>query len=277
MRKIDYDLLLHENKFHTHFISRQDPMNITMKNIQNHSHYEILYVIDGERILVAEKKQYLLNKNNIALIPPYTLHRTLKSVEYSSEKYKKYLINFTRDFIGKFAMSMDVDVFSVFSQNLILIQFDDEEAKFVENTMIQMLKYNNTGELCDEQMFRLLLCSLLTFFAKKLPKESAYKENLLTDKIITYMENNFDQDINLEVLAKQFYVSKYEISRMFVKNVGRIRIENSKKLLRETPLSITRISELAGFHSSSNFARVFKKSTGVSPVQYRKNLDNEIE
>jgi AraC-like DNA-binding protein len=54
-------------------------------------------------------------------------------------------------------------------------------------------------------------------------------------------------------------------------------VENSKKLLSETKLSITKISELTGFNSSSNFARVFKKLTGISPVQYRKDSvsDNE--
>ena len=148
-----------------------------------------------------------------------------------------------------------------------------------------MLEYNDNGNLYDEQMFKILLCGLLTFRAKKVTKETVYNETMITDKIIEYMEKNFEEDITLESLSKQFFISKYEISRVFSKNVGisfveyltRIRIENSKKLLKNTSLSITMISELTGFHSSSNFARVFKKITGVSPMSYRKENGNDIE
>ncbi len=285
MKKFEYDLLLAKNRLYTHYIAEQYLENVTMKNIHNHSHYEILYIYESERILIAEKKQYILNKNNVALIPPYTLHRTLGKSEQSNDKYKKYLINFTKEFVDKISIAMDVDVLTAFSQNQILVQLDDEETEFVKNIMTEMFKYNNTGDLCDEQMFLMLLGSLLTFFAKKVPKETIYKDNMLIDRIIKYMENNFEQEITLEILAKQFFVSKYEISRMFTKNVGisfveyltRIRIENSKKLLQDTSLSITRISEMAGFHSSSNFARVFKKATGISPVQYRRERENDVE
>ena len=248
--------------------------------MHNHSHYEILYIFGGERILIAEKKQYVLNKNSVALVQPYTLHKTIESAEYKQKKYRKYMINFTKDFIGNFQTAMEVDVFSAFQRNQVLFQLNDEEADFVKNIMMEMKKYNNAENSCDVQVFRLLLCSLLTFFAKKSEKETVYNDNILIDKIVDYLEKNYAQEITLDTLAKRFYISKYEISRMFTKNVGisfieyltRVRIENSKKLLLDTSLSITQISELAGFNSSSNFARVFKKITGVAPVQYRKNV-----
>ena len=279
MKKFEYDFLLGENKFYTHYISEQYIDNITMKNVHNHSHYEILYILDGERILFAEKKQYILNKNSVALVPPYTLHKTVENAEHRQKKYRKYMINFTKDFIGNFSTAMEVDVFSAFQQNQVIFQLNDEEADFVKNIMMEMLKYNDAENSCDVQVFRLLLCSLLTFFAKKSEKETVYNDNVLTDKIVEYLEKNYEQEITLDVLARHFYISKYEISRIFAKNVGisfveyltRVRVENSKKLLRDTPLSITQISELTGFNSSSNFARVFKKITSVSPVQYRKN------
>ena len=278
MKKFEYDILLGDNKFYTHYISEQYIDNITMKNMHNHSHYEILYILGGERILIAEKKQYTLNKNSIALVPPYTLHRTVCSSGDTKKKYKKYMINFTKDFIGNFSAAMEVDVFSAFLQNKILVSLEDGETDFVKNIMSEMMKYNDAENSCDVQIFKLLLCSLLTFFAKKVSKETVYNDNVLTDKIVNYIEKNFEQEITLDILAKQFYVSKYEISRMFTKNVGisfidyltRVRIENSKKLLLDTPLSVTKISELTGFNSSSNFARVFKKITGIAPLQYRK-------
>lgn len=284
MKKFEYDLLLGKHGLYTYGIIEQYQNNVTMKNIHHHSHYEILYIFESERTLVAEDKQYVLDKNHIALIPPYTLHRTVGK-QGTGGKYKKYMINFTKTFVEKLSALMAVDLFSAFKKEQILIQLDDEEVSFVKNTMLEMFKYNSGGEVYDEQMFLMLLGCLLSFFAKKTAKENGYKENMLVDRMIQYMENNFEQDITLESMAKQFFISKYEISRMFTKNVGisflkclnRIRIEQAKKMLLETTVSITQISDMTGFHSPSNFARVFKKTTGIAPVQYRKENGNIVE
>lgn len=158
----------------------------------------------GERILIAEKKQYVLNKNSVALVPPYTLHKTIESAEYKQKKYRKYMINFTKDFIGNFQTAMEVDVFSAFQRNQVLFQLNDEEADFVKNIMMEMKKYNNAENSCDVQVFRLLLCSLLTFFAKKSEKETVYNDNILIDKIVDYLEKNYAQEITLDTLAKLF-------------------------------------------------------------------------
>jgi transcriptional regulator GlxA family with amidase domain len=56
--------------------------------------------------------------------------------------------------------------------------------------------------------------------------------------------------------------------------IKRIQLESARRLLSTTPLDITRITELAGFSSSNAFARIFRKKTGMSPLQYRKSKTN---
>ena len=109
MKKFEYDILLGDNKFYTHYISEQHLENVAMRNMHNHSHYEILYILGGERVLIAEKKQYTLNKNSVALVPPYTLHRTTASGKDTNNRYKKYMINFTKDFIRNFSAIANPD------------------------------------------------------------------------------------------------------------------------------------------------------------------------
>ena len=279
MRKIEYDVLLYNNRMHNHFIYEETVKDVQMNSMHTHSHYEILYIYEGEReLFVEEGKTYAINKNRIAFIPPYILHKT---VGLNGSTQKKLLINFTKDFVDSISKFLNVDILSVFLRQTV-IHIDGDEVAFVINTMREMIKYNNSEDLFDEQMFLMLLCSLLTFFAKKVQNTvEADNSSVLMDRIIKYMEKNFNQEITLEVLAKQFYVNKYEISRMFTKNIGvsfveylaRIRIENAKELLRGTSLSITRIAEFSGFHSSSNFARVFKSKTGISPKKYRSGYE----
>ena len=275
MKKVDYDILLYNNKVHSHYMSKQERVRHGMHDMHNHAHYEILYIFKGERILYVEKEKYLLNKNTIAVLPPYLLHRTTCSPDDTPSKFH---IGFTKDFVDKMIKILDIDVLSVFSNNRHVISVDDQTGETVKNLMEKMLKCNDENDVYNDQMFLLMLCELLTIFSKINHKDQGYTENALMDKMIEYVETNFAEEITLDVLAKHFYINKYEISRMFTKNMGisfvkyltRVRIEYSKNLLSNTELSITQVADLAGFQSPSNFTRVFSGKIGMSPSQYRK-------
>lgn len=53
--------------------------------------------------------------------------------------------------------------------------------------------------------------------------------------------------------------------------IDRIRLSKAKQYLKDTELSILQISNLLSYNDSSNFARAFKKWTGTSPLNFRKN------
>jgi len=56
----------------------------------------------------------------------------------------------------------------------------------------------------------------------------------------------------------------------FIDYLNHVRILEAQKLLNETGMNITMVSEKVGFESSSHFGRVFKAISGISPTQYRK-------
>jgi two-component system response regulator YesN len=49
-------------------------------------------------------------------------------------------------------------------------------------------------------------------------------------------------------------------------------MEEAKKLLKDTSLSIVAIASQVGYEDASYFSKVFKRYVGISPAQYRKNL-----
>ena len=73
------------------------------------------------------------------------------------------------------------------------------------------------------------------------------------------------------------YLSPAYFSRIFKKETGatfnsflnEVRIEKSKALLRNNDLKMVDIALMVGFESQSYFTKVFKKITGISPLQYR--------
>ncbi|WP_238386431.1 helix-turn-helix transcriptional regulator [Streptococcus sp. S784/96/1] len=84
------------------------------------------------------------------------------------------------------------------------------------------------------------------------------------------------QTITLTTLAKQFSYSESYLSKLIKKNTGKTfkfiveeaRIANAKKLLLTTTLSLTEISQKAGYFDSSHMNRDFIKWLGISPKKW---------
>jgi YesN/AraC family two-component response regulator len=100
----------------------------------------------------------------------------------------------------------------------------------------------------------------------------------IIQKSVRYMDDNYyDSDLNISSLANHFDINAPYLSRQFKKNTGMgpleylqlKRIEESKKLLRQTNESIKEISQKVGFTYEVSFIRVFKKFEGVTPGIFR--------
>lgn len=102
----------------------------------------------------------------------------------------------------------------------------------------------------------------------------------LTQKIITYIGQNFREDITLESLARGFSVSRFYISRTFSEKIkislpnylALIRAEYAAGLIRTTNDSITNICCNSGFSSQSTFNRAFKRIYCMTPREYKENI-----
>lgn len=111
--------------------------------------------------------------------------------------------------------------------------------------------------------------------------ENGNTDSALSDKlknILHYLDEHYTEDISLDMLAEQFYISKYYLSREFKKEYGTTiiqyvltkKITNAKELLRYSNSSIEEIARLCGIDDASYFNKVFKKMEGCTASEYRK-------
>ena len=100
----------------------------------------------------------------------------------------------------------------------------------------------------------------------------------LTERILNYVrENAFSPELSLEWLGDEFGLSTYYISRFITEQTGynlksyitRLRIEEAKRLLASTELTLQEIVNRIGYLDTSSFIRKFKKETGKTPGEYR--------
>ena len=98
--------------------------------------------------------------------------------------------------------------------------------------------------------------------------------------ITRYLQEHLAEEISLSVLAEQFHLNPQYISQLFKSEIGvnflvyltNIRMEKAKKLLLSTALSIAEVAEQSGYGDYRVFTKVFKKSEGVTPSQYRREF-----
>lgn len=100
----------------------------------------------------------------------------------------------------------------------------------------------------------------------------------LIKNVITYMEQNLAEKIYISDLAAQVNMNEQYFCRFFKKIIGKspiaylneLRIKQAARLLLETDHSIMNICLECGFNNLGNFMQFFKKTHGVTPLQYRK-------
>jgi two-component system response regulator YesN len=95
-----------------------------------------------------------------------------------------------------------------------------------------------------------------------------------------YITDNLKEDLDLEKVAAKFNLSSFYFSRMFKEVVGynfsdyinMIRIDKSKKLLKNQSITIKEICYNVGYSDPNYFSKVFKKYEGISPTEFKANI-----
>ena len=137
-----------------------------------------------------------------------------------------------------------------------------------------------------ELMVKVKLLSMLVMMSRELGyantgthkrlAQSKYPAELIS--VMNYVNCNFDGDISLEKLARVGNMSPNYLCSVFKQVNGMTiweyvlirRIDEAKRLIRESDESILNIQLMCGFRTSSNFNKAFKRLVGMTPSEYKK-------
>lgn len=102
----------------------------------------------------------------------------------------------------------------------------------------------------------------------------------LIKKALDYIDAYYSKDISLDEISQELNISSYYFSKLFKEEKGegfieyltRKRVDEAKELLKDPDKSIKEIGVACGYSDPNYFSRIFKKSTGMTPTEYKERF-----
>ncbi|KZE06362.1 Transcriptional regulator AraC family [Bacillus mycoides] len=142
---------------------------------------------------------------------------------------------------------------------------------------LSILYIQTMEQLDNVDSVRRLSGDALRTFADRVKEFNAQKFSNAVTTCMNHINKNVYDGISLNELANHLDITPTYLSKLFKKEVGiplsdyiqRVRVEEAKKLLTLTTYPLSDICAWLNFNDQSYFTRVFKKSTNMTPRQYR--------
>jgi transcriptional regulator GlxA family with amidase domain len=105
----------------------------------------------------------------------------------------------------------------------------------------------------------------------------------MVKKAQAFIESHLDEKLTFEHLSSHFSVGRRNFDRRFIKATGntpleyaqRVKIESAKKALETTRKTVSEVMYEVGYSDVKAFREVFRKITGLSPLQYKEKFNKE--
>ena len=263
----------------THNLSQPPNTNI---NVHIHDQYELYYFLSGDVIYYIEGQTYKLQSIDILIMNNRELH---KPNFESLKDYERIAIHFLPEYVTSF-QGKTYDILKSYEKRKLgfFNHFSAEEVarynipRHIDKIEKHIDKNSEERHVMIKTIFIQMLVKLNQIFSMKINSgehAKTYEYDSKIVEILDFINNNLGQKITLDLLEKKFYVSKYYLCHVFKKNTGftimeyviHKRVMKAKELLQmQTPVIDT--CNAVGFNDYSNFYKVFKKLTGVSPREF---------
>ena len=258
-------------------------------HIEAHEPWEIVYIDRGECDIVADDKVFHLKQGEMYFHKPHEKHM-LKIIKGIAPNI--FIIAFTSHSPAmRYFEDRKIEASMSAKQHIAAIIHEASNTFDLpfNNPKMRRLKLKPEDSLWAGQQTILIRLELMLIEIVRanhyyvsnrkmfLPKEIIEDEFVL--KIIAFMESRLYGKFTMDELSAELSFGKTYISRCFVKACGysisdyftKMKINEAKRLIRESKYNFFEISEMLMFSNSHYFSTIFKKHTGMTPSQYKKS------
>ena len=256
---------------------------------ESHNFWEFIYVRSGTLRLTADDKEYALSENRIIFYPPNTVHSWRAetescTIDVLSFETNSQEMNYFCTTPIKLTDSEALLLSKIFAEASEILTTIPPDAPIKGQTLKAETPIYKLQHVKKQiELFLIEIFNRTTpFDAHELLNRKRLKSAAkINERIIRCLEENVDKNLSLEQIGLLTGISVTHMKRSF-KNLHDggiidyfilLKIDKAKKLIAETELSFTEISNLLSFSSSAYFSRTFKKKTGLTPSEYLRKVN----
>lgn len=261
----------------------EDAMTFKHRNIRRVSEDYIYYIVlDGELFVNEDGTEYHLKQGDCFLFEPDKLHYgtvdTLYNLLYIHFRHGDIKKTETED-ITDTTLKKDNRIFLPKLVNLPVTTGLINTVSLVRSAIrYGYVTVNGYGILCA--------CAVQEAFVEIARLSAETDENKsfsglqLANEVITFLNANYNRKLTGAIIEGELSYNFDYINQLFhryfnctvFQTLNKIRMEKAKTLIISSEISMSRIAAEVGYNDEAYFSKVFKKSTGLSPSQYRQGF-----
>lgn len=234
-----------------------------------HSYTELFYIVGGDGQFLINERIFPVHSHQLVIVNPNIIHT---EVSYEARPLEYIVLGI---------------------EGLELTNPGSDEAAYC----IYSFPENNGVLTCMQHVFHemqeckpeyqtaclaymdIILVQLMRSTGVSVTQASSrFPANRQCASVRQYIDLHYKENITLDLLAEKVSINKYYMAHAFKREYGvspinyliARRIQEGKRLLIETDLSLSQIASVLGFSSSSYFSQSFRNAEGITPTEYRK-------
>ncbi len=243
-----------------------------------HNFMELFFVLSGKGKFVINNDTFPIQENDLILLNAGVSH-----TEYSSTQNPlSYIV------LGGDALEFhSIETEDYVIHHLTILPQKNEILYYFKAILREMREKESNYENICQYLFNALILTIIrhTRIDFTMLPDSPQKIMSECRFIEQYINEHFRENITLQTLCDLTFLNKHYLAHSFKKYKGvapityliQVRIAEAKFLLETTNHTISAIAYMAGFSSQSYFSQIFRKETGKTPIQYRKEFEKGKE
>ena len=249
-----------------------------------HHYFEIQCVIHGSADYCTPVGTIPVGKNDLILVPPETVHSLCVKHNATVISIGIRKSTFERAFRDILSSNLPISRYfrsAVAGKQSNEIFFRESMDDFSMQLLLMMYRQQKVGTPEANKINDHLIQSFVYYIAEKSTDETIFgTAEYLRDKawdIRMFLVENY-REATLSSTALHFHYSESYLSRLISRQLGlsfsqllqTIRLEKSCELLMNSTTKITDVCEQVGYDNESYYIQLFRKTYGITPLQYRK-------
>ncbi|MCU6710365.1 helix-turn-helix domain-containing protein [Paenibacillus sp. J5C_2022] len=269
------------HEWYFQYIKRTDP--VAMRNEHYHSFYEVYYMLSGSRLYFIRDRSYTVEQGDLVFIRKHELHKTMPN---GQPEHERILLHFSDESLRQYAGELAELLLSPFHAPSHVFRLPTGLHLDADALLRRMHHEARTMEPGCELVIRQGIAELLLAVARYLrnhepvPFRHASSIHAKISEVTGYINTHYREPLRLESVSKVHFISPHYLSRMFKRVTGFAftdyiaitRMKEAERLLKESTDSISSIAGQVGYDNFSHFGKTFKRVTGMSPREYRRDM-----